>query len=118
MPVATLPHPRTPRNAPHNARVVAEKIRDGANVTYPGRQHSPNQQCSMCGRAPRGPLHQLFCVELDSVTNDTVLLGVGVCHRRILGAAIRRLIAEEQALNDPARAAGIGRLQAALTQLT
>jgi hypothetical protein len=117
MQVISLPNRRTPRNSPSRGAAVAVHIRDGANISYPGLQHSPNERCTMCGRPPRAPRRQLFCIKLDTINDRGVLLGVGVCHRRILGNAIRRLIAREQAFNDPTRAAGILRLQDALVVL-
>jgi hypothetical protein len=112
MTVIPLPHRRTVRNASRNGTALAKLIRDGRAPSIIGRQPAHGERCAMCGRTP--PSGTLFHIVVDSVTDEAVLVGVGVCHRRYLGRALRALLAQEQALNDPARAAGILRLQQAI----
>ncbi|MGO9581543.1 MAG: hypothetical protein ACLP36_01915 [Acidimicrobiales bacterium] len=110
-----LPHRRTVRNAPRNAQVLAERIRDGNAPAVVGPQPARGETCTMCGRTP--PSGQLFEIVTDSAADHGVRIGIGRCHRHHLGRALRTLLARERALRDPARATGIARLEQALQQL-
>lgn len=112
MTITPLPHRRTTSNAMRRAIALAERIRDGRAPAIVGRQPANGKRCTMCGRRP--PSGTLFQIVVDSVTDEGVMLGFGVCHHRYLGRALRALLAREQALNNPARAAGILRLQQAI----
>jgi hypothetical protein len=112
MTALTLPSPRTVRNARRNAPALAELIRDGRTPAYNGRQSANGERCAMCGRTP--PSDQLYQVVIDSIADTGVFIGIGVCHRRYLGRALRALLARERSLNDPARADGIARLEEAI----
>jgi hypothetical protein len=52
----------------------------------------------MCDR--RQPRRRLFRIRLDTARDTDMLLGVGVCHERILGDALRRLLAQEESMHD------------------
>jgi hypothetical protein len=108
----TLPSPRTVRNARRNASALAEMIRDGRTPAYNGRQSANGGRCAMCGRMP--PSNQLYQIVLDSGADTGVLIGIGVCHRRYLGRALRSLLARERSLVDQTHADGIARLEEAI----
>ncbi len=115
MTVLPLPHRRTVRNAPLNGDVLAARIRDGRAPAVVGPQPAHGHRCTMCGRRPRSG--RLFEIVTDTVADQGVQIGIGRCHRHHLGRALRALLAREQALHDPTRAAGIARIEQALQRI-
>ncbi len=94
------------------AMVIAELIRDGRTPAHNGRQSANSERCTMCVRTP--PSDQLYQIVLDTMADTGLLIGIGACHRRYLGRALRALLARERSRVDPARAGGIARLEEAI----
>jgi hypothetical protein len=69
----------------------------------------------MCNRRP--PSTRLAQVCLDTVADIGVRVGIDVCHRRLLVAELRVLLADEVALAVPARVDIVRQLRQAITQL-
>src|SRR5207248_630341 len=112
MRLIALPHRPTVLNARRNACALAEKIRDAADLAIDGHQPAEGCCCSMCCCKPTWD--RRVQIRLNAATDEGVRVGFGVCHRRLLLAELRALLAREDALNDPNRAASLNNLRTAI----
>ena len=83
----TMPLKPTVRNASKNAEFLVERLALAKQIDVTGKEPANGSKCAICGRNP--PTKKLFRILIDG---SPVLLGVGRCHREILGSAIRKAI--------------------------
>lgn len=113
MPLITLRHEPTTRNAPLNAADLAARLRDSPDPHFQGQQATPDGHCTMCGIASG----QLYVIVLDRARDDRVQIGFNRCRSHYLCNAVRALLAEEERGNHAERVARMARLRDALQHL-
>ena len=71
---------------------VARRIRDNDSAKIAGIRPAHGESCSFCNRKP--PSNRLFEIVLDPIADEGVRIGIDVCARRYLRAALAKLLAD------------------------